>query len=47
MLFVLVIIVPTAWLYIKERFDGDSVMLGIVFAIYSFAALISAPLMGW
>lgn len=42
-----VVVLPTAWLYIMERFNGDPFILGLAIAAYCLSGLLSGPIMGW
>ncbi|KAG8186278.1 hypothetical protein JTE90_004622 [Oedothorax gibbosus] len=41
------IIFPTIWDYIHKRLGGQSYMLGVVIAAYSFSSFFANPIVGW
>ncbi|XP_045161310.2 uncharacterized protein LOC123526283 [Mercenaria mercenaria] len=40
------VILPTLWLYLKTDFGAQEYMLGLLLSAYSFAAIISGPVLG-
>ena len=41
------VILPTVWLYLRDRFDATPTMLGLVMTAFYASGLVSAPIMGW
>ena len=40
------VILPTVWLYLSDRFDAGTHMLGFVISAFSLSGLLAGPLMG-
>lgn len=40
------VILPTAWLYLKNRFQAEPISLGLLLSAFSFSGLIASPIIG-